>query len=113
MPIVAVVPSDPPCERLFEPDRAGPFPKPEQFFIERPHEAFRFRVALGVVVAGEGLPDAQGATGLHMRLFLEAKSLPQAQITEAHARGFDGQPPLCALTLALPVDRSWQQTGER
>ncbi len=65
MPILRVVPLDPGSERLFQLQRAGPIADPDQLFLERSYEPFRIRVALRVVIAGEGLRDTQRCTGLH------------------------------------------------
>ena len=55
MEILMVVPLDPGCQRLLQLDGAGPLPEPQEFFLERPHHPFRVGIALGIVVAGEGL----------------------------------------------------------
>jgi hypothetical protein len=41
--------------------------QPEAFLFQCAHHAFRSRIALGVVVAGERLVNSQGATGSHER----------------------------------------------
>ena len=65
MPVTGVVPLNPCGERLFQLQRTGPLAEPEQLFLEGPHEPFRIRVPLRVVVTGEGLGDTQGRRGLH------------------------------------------------
>ncbi len=65
MQVLGVLPLDPRTERELQFDGACPLTEPEEFLIEGPHESFLIRVYLRIVVAGEGLRDAEGRRGCH------------------------------------------------
>ncbi len=65
MQVLGVLPLDPRTERELQFDRACPLVEPEEFLLEGPHESFRIRVPLRIVVSGEGLHDAEGRRGCH------------------------------------------------
>src|SRR6266511_2236142 len=60
-----VVASDPDRECPKQLRGTRPFPEPQALFFERTNEALGIGVSFGVIVAGKGLVDPQGAAGLH------------------------------------------------
>src|SRR6188768_3377750 len=65
MEIGGVVIDEPAFEGREEGGRAGPLAQPDQLLLEGPEEPLGVGVALGVAIAGEGLPDAHGGAGAH------------------------------------------------
>ncbi len=65
MQIRLIVVRHPTFEGLDQLEGAGPFLSPQALLFEGPYDALRIRVALGVVIAGEGLMNAQHAACLH------------------------------------------------
>lgn len=63
--VVLIVRWDPGVQGTDQGKGTGPFLEPEAFFFERAHQALGVGIALGIVVAGKGLLDPQGATGIH------------------------------------------------
>ena len=56
---------EPPGDGIGQFKGAAPLPQPHAFLLERADAALGVGVALGIVVAGEGLRDPQLATGTH------------------------------------------------
>src|SRR6478735_7859379 len=65
MEIGGIVIDEPAFEGREKGDRAGPLTQPDQLLLEGPEEPLGVGVALGVAIAGEGLPDAHGGAGAH------------------------------------------------
>jgi hypothetical protein len=59
-----VVVCNPDVQRTDNGQRMDPLLQPEAFFCECPHDSLGIRVAFGIVIAGEGLQNPQGAAGL-------------------------------------------------
>jgi hypothetical protein len=60
-----VIMDDPAFERFDQRERTAPCLLSEALLFEGEHEVLHIGVGLGIVVAREGLMDAQGATSLH------------------------------------------------
>lgn len=65
MPVPGVLPLDPRTERELQFVRACPLAEPEEFLLEEPHEWFRIRVPIRIVVAGQGWRSAEGRRSCH------------------------------------------------
>src|SRR5687768_3819365 len=63
--VLLVVRGDPGFQGTDYGKGTGPFLEPEAFFFECAHPALGVSITLGIVVAGKGLLNPQGVTGLH------------------------------------------------
>ena len=64
MQVMRVVRGDPSAQGTDEGKGTAPFLEPEALLLEGAHQALGIGIALGIVLAGKGLMDAQGTTRL-------------------------------------------------